>query len=102
MWIGVLWAGLRVAMWITHVGGKFRHGLLEKSPTKETVTKRRRGESIVFIRCSNPKHLLGQNFPSKGKLGGFSLRGKIFPLRNNFPLKTVFFFFFGMHCFPRK
>ena len=33
MWIGVLWAGLRVAMWITHVGGKFRHGLLEKSLT---------------------------------------------------------------------
>ena len=32
MWIGVLWAGLRVAMWITHVEGKFRHGLLEKSP----------------------------------------------------------------------
>ena len=31
MWIGGLWAGLRVAMWITHVGGKFCHGLLEKS-----------------------------------------------------------------------
>ena len=31
MWIGVLWAGLRVAMWIAHVGGKHRHGLLEKS-----------------------------------------------------------------------
>ena len=31
MWIGVLWAGLRAAMWITHVGGKFRHVLLEKS-----------------------------------------------------------------------
>ena len=31
MWIGVLWAGLRVAMWIAHVGGKVRHGLLEKS-----------------------------------------------------------------------
>ena len=31
MWIGVLWAGLRVARWIIHVGGKFRHGLLEKS-----------------------------------------------------------------------
>ena len=31
MWIGVLWAGLRVAMWITHVGGKLRHGMLEKS-----------------------------------------------------------------------
>ena len=31
MWIGVLWAGLRVAMWIAHEGGKFRLGLLEKS-----------------------------------------------------------------------
>ena len=32
MWIGMLWAGLRVAMWITHVGGReFRHGLPEKS-----------------------------------------------------------------------
>ena len=31
MWIGVSWAGLRVAMWITHFGGEFRHGLLEKS-----------------------------------------------------------------------
>ena len=31
MWIGVLWASLRVAMWITHVQGKFRHGLLEES-----------------------------------------------------------------------
>ena len=31
MWIDVLWAGLRVTMWITHVGDKFRHGLLEKS-----------------------------------------------------------------------
>ena len=31
MWIGVLWAGLRVAMWITNVQGKFRHGLLKKS-----------------------------------------------------------------------
>ena len=30
MWIGVLRAGVRVAMWITHVGGKFRYGLLEK------------------------------------------------------------------------
>ena len=27
----MLWAGLRVAMWITKVGGKLRHGLLEKS-----------------------------------------------------------------------
>ena len=31
MWIGVLWAGLWVTMWITHVGGKFHHGVLEKS-----------------------------------------------------------------------
>ena len=35
MWIGVLWAGLRVAMWITHVRGKYRHGLLEKSLIKD-------------------------------------------------------------------
>ena len=31
MWIGVLWTDLRVAMWIAHVGGKYWHGLLEKS-----------------------------------------------------------------------
>ena len=31
MWIGMLWTGLPVTMWITHVGGKFRHDLLEKS-----------------------------------------------------------------------
>ena len=31
MWTGVLWANMRVAMWITHVGAKFRHALLEKS-----------------------------------------------------------------------
>ena len=31
MWIGVLWAGLRVSVWAARVGGKFRHGLLEKS-----------------------------------------------------------------------
>ena len=34
MWIGVLWAGLRVTMWISSVGGKFRHGLIEKSLIK--------------------------------------------------------------------
>ena len=27
----VLWAGLRVSMWIAHMGGKFRYGLLKKS-----------------------------------------------------------------------
>ena len=37
MWVGVLWAGLRVAMWIAHVGGKYRHGLLEKSLTKVAI-----------------------------------------------------------------
>ena len=31
MWIGALWAGQRVAMWIAHLRDKFRHGLLEKS-----------------------------------------------------------------------
>ena len=40
-----------------------------------------------------PKHLLGQYFPSKGTLGGkSSLRGKIVPLRDNFPFKTAFSF----------
>ena len=43
MWIGVLWAGLRVSMWIAHVGGKFRHGLLQKSlkhtMRPETITQ---------------------------------------------------------------
>ena len=45
MWIGVLWAGLRVAMWITHVGGKYRHGLLEKS-----LIKNARFESLASLR----------------------------------------------------
>ena len=36
MWIGVLWAGLRVAMWITQVGAELRHGLLGRVLTKET------------------------------------------------------------------
>ena len=39
MWIGVLWAGLRVAMWITHVGSKFRHGLLDSAPRKVTGSR---------------------------------------------------------------
>ena len=43
MWIGVLWAGLRVAIWITHVGGKFRHGLLEKLLNKDFY---RKGSSV--------------------------------------------------------
>ena len=43
MWIGVLWAGLRVAMWITHVGVKFRHGLLETD-----LFSRRFREGISF------------------------------------------------------
>ena len=37
MWIGVLWAGLRVTMWITHVGGQFCHGPARK------VTERIKG-----------------------------------------------------------
>ena len=36
-----------------------------------------------------PKHLLRQNFPSKGNMGELSLRGKIFPLKDNFPLKIA-------------
>ena len=39
MRIGVLWAGLRVAMWITHAGRKFRHGVLEK-PLSDLARRR--------------------------------------------------------------
>ena len=37
MWIGVLWAGLRVTMWITYVGIKFRHGLLARKVTSNSL-----------------------------------------------------------------
>ena len=37
MWIGVLWAGLRVSMLITHVGGKFRNWPARKSLAKVFV-----------------------------------------------------------------
>ena len=40
----------------------------------------------------SPKHLLGQHFPSKGELVEFSLRGKLFPLRDHFPLRIAFTF----------
>ena len=50
MWIGVLWAGLRAAMWITHVGGKFRHGLLEKSVT------------LVVQHCDPPYRAIGYSY----------------------------------------
>ena len=49
MWIGVLWAGLRVAMWITHVGRKFRHGLLEKSQKIQRFKKSRKSKMQTFI-----------------------------------------------------
>ena len=52
MWIGVLWAGLRVAMWIAHVGGKFRHGLLETSLIFTSLT------FPLFIACFDHNVLL--------------------------------------------
>ena len=56
MWIGVLWAGLRVAMCITYVGGKFRHGLLEKSLIRgRTATERsKKGSEKVLGRVLGP------------------------------------------------
>ena len=51
MWIGVLWAGLRVAMWIAHVGGKYRHGLLEK-PLNFAKKKRMVGAIQEFGGCT--------------------------------------------------
>ena len=54
MWIGVMSAGLRVAMWITHVGSKFRHGLLENVTAKRFLGLLG-SPNRVF---GGPKHLL--------------------------------------------
>ena len=52
MWTGVLGVGLRVAMWITHVGGKFRHGLLEQSLNqKQTVFREGVGMASLASWC---------------------------------------------------
>ena len=88
MWVGVLWAGLRVAHvggspmwvdrpcgWIAHVGGKFRHGLLEKSPTLS-------GAPVLHVLCSSgiaryraiPPDS-GHNQPKQGTVLLSSLRG---------------------------
>ena len=52
MSIGVLWAGLRAAMWITYVGGKFRYGLLEKSLNLKTGN----AHSLFHKTCRFAKH----------------------------------------------
>ena len=61
MWIGVLWAGLRIATWITHAGGKFSHGLLEKSlkHAKPSFEQRTLGKSMRKSRPSLEAHLTG-------------------------------------------
>ena len=56
MWIDVLWACLRVAMWITHVGGKFRHGLLEKS-LPQSGQHRVQIRSGLAAQCEIPPHI---------------------------------------------
>ena len=67
-----------------------RESLLHrKAQCSVNVTTMDRPASIRFLE-TNPKHFLGQNFPSKRKLGEFSLRGELFPLRDNFPLKIAF------------
>ena len=59
--------------------------------SKDLRARRYREFPCSFSGSPFPKHLLGQNFPSKGKLEGkFSLREKIFPPRENFPLKIAF------------
>ena len=54
--------------------------------------KKNRIFGMIFLSApyAPPEHLLGQNFPSKGKLGEFSLRGKIFPQRDPVCLKIAF------------
>ena len=61
MWIGVLWAGLRVAMWIAHVGGKFRHGLLEKS-----LNFKRDCRPLEYTEISSPPYLIWKLKLSRG------------------------------------
>ena len=47
---------------------------------------------LCWICLIYPKHLLSQIFPSKGKLGELSLRGKSVPLRDHIPSKIAFSF----------
>ena len=44
-----LWAGLRVAMSITHVGRKFRHGLVEKSLIERSLDGPNRQSPIASV-----------------------------------------------------
>ena len=59
IWIGVLWAGLRVAMWITHVGGKFRHGLQPARKVTKHVPRNFRA-FILWVQKNVPP-----NFPAE-------------------------------------
>ena len=67
---------------------EFAAELSEFSPPKQYPRNSIPPVSYFFL-SGHPKHLLRQKFPSKGKLGILSLRGKIFPLRDDFPLKIA-------------
>ena len=64
MWIGVLWAGLRAAMWITHVGGKFRHGLR----CLRLLNRRSRFAAIRIAICQKNPHV--RNFSARNSGAG--------------------------------
>ena len=68
MRIGVLWAGLRVAMWITHVGGKFGHGLLAKSLKKVTCDPQGPKGSKASRRATKVISRSQTREPRRGKL----------------------------------
>ena len=73
MWIGVLWAALRVAMWVTHVGGEFRHAL---SSRKKVCVQFLFPNFLTFPR--------GTNFPAPNFLGAViqsPKKGNLPPLR---------------------
>ena len=85
MWIDVLWAGLQVAMWITHVGGKSRHGLLEKSLKIAAATAENRAmlvhsPNLLFLAFSEFLAF----FLSKEFLAFFS----VFPFFQEWPRQT--------------
>ena len=70
MWIGVLWAGLRVSMWITHVGGKFREFALAY------IGNGRNTVSRVLFRTKELTEFWGKLGEFCEKLGEFALSHK--------------------------
>ena len=68
MWIGVLWAGLRVAMWITNLGG----GEISPWPARKVTDLQR------YTACERVRPLQGSKSRKSGK-EGFGVKKLPFP-----------------------